>query len=174
MEKHLLIKRLEETSTLRRAIHRSQSDYGRIPFNKAQQALAIAHAARQTLIAEEELASERVVEVELRLQATREALQAAKSKLTKAERQISHIMNAMDAQRLLPSSPVDSEPCARNAGHHLKARHHSQHLPSLHESENGSDISGFKSFYDAPSRRVNEPSFENPTSLPTSPIPTWH
>ena len=154
-EKEFIRKRLKETSVLRRAIHRSKDEYGKYPFYKAQQALAIARAAKQTIIAEKKLASERVVEAELRLKTSREAVQAADSKLCTAERQIGHIMGMMDNQGLLPSSPIDSEPDKRSAHHNLQTQHYSQDPPSAPSSDvdsvNISDLSGFESYYDAPS-----------------------
>ena len=147
-EKEFVRKRLEETSVLRRAIHRSKDEYGKIPFRKAQQALAIAHAARQTIIAEKKLASERIAEAELRLKSLQESLQAADSKLHTTERQIGRIMGMMDDQGLLPSSPV-SEP----GDHDMNTRHHSQDPPSPPDSDVDiiSNFSGFESYYDAPS-----------------------
>ena len=151
-EKAFIRKRLEETSVLRRAIHRSKDEYGKMPFHKAQQALAIARAAKKTIIAEKKLALEHIAEAELWLKTLRETLQAADSKLYTTDRQISRIMGMMDNQGLLPSSPV-SEPGNRSTHHNMNTRHHSQDPPSAPDTDvdNISDLSGFESYYDAPS-----------------------
>ena len=157
-EKEFIRKRLEETSVLRRAIHRSMDKYGKIPSRKAQQALAIARAAKKTIIAEKKLACERVAEAELRLKTLRESVQAADSKLHTTERQITRIMGMMDNQGLLPSSPV-SEPGSHSAHHNMNTRHHSQDPPSATDSDvdNITNLSGFESYYDAPSSPEIDP-----------------
>jgi hypothetical protein len=150
-EKELFKTQLKETSVLRRAIHRSKDEYGKLPFHKAQQALTITRAVKKTIRAEKNLVFERVAEAELRLTTLREALQAADIRLCAAEQQIVHVMGAMDDQGLLPCSPVDSEPDRRSAYHNSKTQHYPQNPPSPRHSDNTSDMSGFESYYDAPS-----------------------
>jgi hypothetical protein len=149
-EKAFIRKLLEETSALRRAIHRSKDKHGKTPFNKAQKAIAIARAAEETVIAEKKLAAVRVLEAELRLKTAREGLQAADSKLRAAEQQVTHILSTMRTQGHLPSSPVDSEP----DNHHA---HHNDPISEPDSDEVNDDMSGlsvFDSYYDAPSSFV--------------------
>ena len=145
-EKAFIRKRLEETSALRRAIHQLKSKYGNIPFNKGQKAIAIAHAAEQTVIAEKKLAAARVLEAELRLKTAREALQAVDSKLRATGQQVTRILGTMSTQGHLPSSPVDSEP-----DNHA---HHNDPMSEPDSDDVNNDMSGlsaFESYYDAPS-----------------------
>jgi hypothetical protein len=142
-EKAFIRKRLQETSALRRAIHRSKDEDGKTLFNKAQKALAIARAAEQTIIAEKKLAAERVLEAELRLKTAREAFQAADSRLCTAGQQVTRIMGTMKSQGLLPSSPVEGEPDNRRA-------HHNGPESDV-DNVDLSDLSAFESYYDASS-----------------------
>jgi hypothetical protein len=143
-EKVFVRKRLQETSVLRRAIHRSMDEDGKTLFHKAQKALALARAAEQTIIAEKKLAAKRVVELELRLKTAQEALQAADSKLCTAGQQVTCIMGTMQIQGLLSRSPFEGEPANNRRTHH--------HGPESDVNNvELSDLSAFESYYDASS-----------------------
>jgi hypothetical protein len=96
-EERVQLKRLKEISAVREALRSCESEH---LYYKAQRALAIARAVRETLATEKKLAVERIKEAELCLQAL-----AAKGKLRLAERQLGDILNGMEFQGLLSTSP---------------------------------------------------------------------
>ena len=107
-------RRLEEFSTLRdrESYHDDESNPYREEDEK-RQSLALARAARKTLLAEKKLASKCIREAKLRLQASYDLAETVENKLVLAERRIGAIMADMTASGLiitLPCPPA-SKPC---------------------------------------------------------------
>jgi hypothetical protein len=144
-EKRLFTKRLGEKSILRSAMDSQAFEYWRLPDNKAKKALAIARAARDTLLAEERLANVRVIEAKLQLRSSKEAAEAARSKVNMADQQVGRLMNEIDSQGYPPSSSNNAADDFCDAGPHEPQ----PATPSDFDSDCVSEISGLESYFTA-------------------------
>ena len=113
-EERLALKRLEETIVLQNSL---QYELGgkRDPHMDTQHALAVARAARATIIAEKELATQHVQEAELYVHLSHDAVESADARLRLADEQLAEVLHIAfpSAPRLLhlPTIPPgQSEP----------------------------------------------------------------
>jgi hypothetical protein len=146
-EERVFLKRLEESTTLRDAIrYSSQPEHSLNLGDEALYTLAVARAARATIVEEEKLVADRITEEELQLQAMRDEAEAVARKRELAEKQVDLILNRMKSQGL---SAHRIPPPVR-----LPQTHQPWPLlprPSSDTSDLESNYSDFESYYDVPS-----------------------
>ena len=149
-QERVSVKRLAELSTIRYAVECSETEHDFSLLHNAQHSLAIARAARDTLVEEEKLATVRITEAELRLSAMQEDAETIRSKRQLADKQIGILMHEMEIQGLPPDYAIKPIPHRSSSSHRTRRPWVLQPLPSPHDSEPESDYSDFESYYDAP------------------------
>ena len=107
-EERVAVKRLEELQALqelRRIEAEPVTSNSSHLYNRGQQALVVARAVRETLLAEKQLGDKLREEAEMVLQVTHDASKAVEDRLRKAERQLGDVLedlNNNDLQSFLP------------------------------------------------------------------------
>jgi hypothetical protein len=117
-EERLAFRRIEETGALQRSL---QYELGgtRNPHADIQHALAVARAARATVLAEKDLAAHHVQEAQLFLQTSHDAEEAVNAKLQLADKQLADVLQIAlpFSTRLLPPTIAPDQPDLQH--HHL-------------------------------------------------------
>ena len=146
-QERLSVKRLEEWQTIREATQAAEAEEDGFLDDQAQRALAVARAALATLTEEEKVAKHIVSEAKLRLQAAEDEAESIKRKRILADKQVGIILNAMENDEVDDPPISNRSPRSRPRPRRPWPLHP---LPSSDTSESDSDLSDFRSYYDAP------------------------
>jgi len=146
-QRRLSVKRLEELDIIREVTQASETDDDGFLDDQAQRALAVARAALATLTEEEKVAKHIVSEAKLRLQAAEDEAESIKRKRILADKQVGIILNAMENDEVDDPPISNRSPRSRPRPRRPWPLHP---LPSSDTSESDSDLSDFRSYYDAP------------------------
>jgi hypothetical protein len=109
LEEALAINRLHELSVLEEAHHNPTLDCGHkehTTHRRAQEALPIARAVRETILAKRRVAAQRIAEAKLRLQISSGVLGAVDDRIRLADQQVDNLRYQMNKHKLISTSPI--------------------------------------------------------------------
>jgi predicted phage gp36 major capsid-like protein len=144
----MAIKHLQEMEIYREAVRSEAEENHSLPY-RAQQAVALASAVRETLAAEKAYADRRAEKAALLLKARRDEADEVAGKLAKADMQLSALTRDMHRQNLGRDWAA-----GRDLYRFRPRERHQERWPYANalddESGSESDDSGLESFYEAP------------------------